>query len=126
VADLVKAGVLAAESDAAVGQTYFATNPQAVSWAEAIKAVSTALGKRCRTVRVPCGVMKCAGLLCEFGARISGKAPLINCEKVKEISQQFWTCSTRKIEEELGFHADYSFEKGAKITADWYKQEGWL
>jgi dihydroflavonol-4-reductase len=126
VGDLVKAGILAAENDTAVGKTYFATHPQAVSWAEAIAAVSRALGKRCRVVRVPGAVMKCAGLLCEFGAKMSGKPPLINREKVKEISQRFWVCSTQKIESELGFRADHSFEEGAKIAARWYKEEGWL
>jgi nucleoside-diphosphate-sugar epimerase len=126
VADVVKAGLLAAENDAAIGNTYFATNPRAISWAEGIEAISQAVGRRCRTLRLPYAVMRLAGWVGEITGRVQGKPVLINREKVKEISQRFWLCSTQKIEAELGFSANYSLEEGASLTAQWYRRNGWL
>jgi nucleoside-diphosphate-sugar epimerase len=126
VADVVKAGILAAERDEAVGQTYFATHPKALSWSEGIAAMSEALAKRCRVVRLPYGVMRIAGLVGEVVGKMQGKAALVNRDKVKEINQRYWLCSTEKIERELGYRADYGAEEGAKITAQWYRREGWL
>lgn len=55
-----------------------------------------------------------------------GTRSTVNLDKVREATAQNWSCSTRDLEEELGFYPRESLRQRILETADWYRREGWL
>jgi len=55
-----------------------------------------------------------------------GKPPVINRDKVTDLSQTGWTCSIERAQSELGYSPRVPLEEGLRETIAWYKTEGWL
>ena len=47
-------------------------------------------------------------------------------DKVNELRAPHWVCSAEPIRKELGWSHTVTWREGAKRTADWYRQEGWI
>jgi dihydroflavonol-4-reductase len=125
VSDLIKAILLALESDVALGQTYFACGP-AVSHAELSAAIARALGKRPMRITVPEALLTPVGLWSKVQGRLTGKPALLNDQRVLDLRQPYWLCSGEKARRELGFVASFDFDQAIRETAEWYLQNGWL
>jgi len=54
------------------------------------------------------------------------KPPVINRDKVTDLSQGSWTCSIERARNELGYNPRVPLEQGLRETLAWYKGEGWL
>ena len=67
-----------------------------------------------------------AALFSEFCALHRQKIPLFNREKVKEMKQQYWLVSNKKIKELLNFNNFSNLQSNLKITYDWYKEKDWM
>jgi len=126
VRDLAKAIVLAAESGKAMGQTYFAANPEPCSMIETGRLIAEALGKRCVRLRVPVFVLSFAAQIAHLVAALGGPLAALSPDKVTELRQPCWVCSTAKIAAHLGFAPQYSLAAGLRETARWYKENRWL
>lgn len=126
VDDLVRGILAAAEAKEGAGETYFVTNAQAHAWEEAVRIVAAALEKRYVRLRIPRALGYVGAFLAECAARLRGKPALLNRDKLRDILQPYWLCSPEKIEKQLGFRASVTFEEGARITARWYREHGWL
>ncbi len=124
--DLVQGILAAAEAEAAAGETYFVTHSQPYQWKEAVRIVAAALEKRYVRLRIPAALGYVGALLAEGAARLKGKPALLNRDKLRDILEPYWLCSAQKIEKQLGFRASVTFEEGARITARWYREQGWL
>jgi nucleoside-diphosphate-sugar epimerase len=59
-------------------------------------------------------------------SRLTGKAALLNSDRMRELEQSGWTCNTDKAKRELGFEPEVSLRRGLSETAAWYREEGWL
>jgi UDP-glucose 4-epimerase len=81
-----------------------------------------------KTVRLhlPYGMIKGLAFAMErlYGWR--GKAPVLNREKLHELTAVNWQCSIEKAKSQLGFCPQYSLEQGLKETLQWYHQNKWL
>lgn len=126
VADLVRGMVMAGESSAAVGQTYFITSSRVYSWREIGDATRLAMQRKALRVRIPEFAVFVVAAFAEFAALFSSKPALINFEKAREMVQDYWTCDHTKAKRELGFEQEISLEEGIQRTVDWYRREGWL
>jgi dihydroflavonol-4-reductase len=125
VHDLIRAILLALESDAALGQTYFACGP-AISHTELSATIARALGRQPLRITVPEAVLAPAALGARAWGRLTGKPALINDQRVRDLRQRYWLCSGEKARQELGFVAASDFEAAIQETADWYVAHGWL
>jgi len=126
VNDLAQAIILVAESRQAVGQTYFAADPRPYDLTEAGALIAQAVGRKCRTVRIPIFVAWALAHLARI-ATACGAAPIaFNPDKIRELSHPFWVCSTEKIASTVDFKPRYSLSEGLIETARWYRENGLL
>ncbi|MDQ7797881.1 MAG: NAD-dependent epimerase/dehydratase family protein [Candidatus Edwardsbacteria bacterium] len=126
VGDLAQGMVAAARSDAAAGKTYFLSHPQSHSWQEISWAIARSLNKKPLPLMVPLGLANFAALLAEGGALATGGNSIFNRQKVREMSQKYWTCSPGRAQKDFGFNCRYDLKRGLEITARWYRENDWL
>lgn len=126
VEDLVDAIKVSMSSSRAIGKTYFTTDEKPYSWDQMGNEISKALKIKPIRIVVPRSIFYVAGVLNDMLSKMLGKAAILNREKVKEMSARYWLCTSRKIEEELGWQSKVPLEEGIKKTVDWYKKERWL
>jgi nucleoside-diphosphate-sugar epimerase len=125
VQDLVE-GIVNTALKGRVGEKYFITNRTPVNAADLPQVFAEALGRRVRTMKVPVTLLKAAAAVSESWGRISGKVPVFNLEKVRELTAAGWVCSGEKAYEETGFDAGIELTEGFARTARWYRDNGWL
>lgn len=124
--DLIEGTVRAALSERTVGNTYFLADPTGRSWQEISEAIALILGKNPVRLHLPLGLARLSAVMTEAGAKMTGTDSIFNRQKVSEMAQRFWTCSSRKAEDDFGFKCRYDLDSGIKLTADWYRINGWL
>jgi dihydroflavonol-4-reductase len=126
VKDLVTGLMLAAETSAAVGRTYFLTYGRPHTWNDLAVAAAGIMGTRPRVLRVPYGIARSVGFAAEMWSRFTRKPGIISREKVSEARCRHWTCSGDRAARELGFSAPTGLREGLAETLEWYRQAGWL
>ncbi len=55
-----------------------------------------------------------------------GKTPVLNREKLQELTGINWQCSIEKAKTHLGFRPQYPLEQGLRETLQWYREQKWL
>jgi nucleoside-diphosphate-sugar epimerase len=126
VADLVDGIILAGESENSIQKTYFIASEQTYTWEEIGAVTSKILGKKTFRITLPECIVIAIFALGEIASRCSSKPSIINREKAKDITQQFWTCSVENAKRDLGFQQLLSLEEGIRRTIQWYRKEHWL
>jgi nucleoside-diphosphate-sugar epimerase len=124
--DLARGIVLAAESPAAVGQTYFLTSKEVYGWKFVGDVTRKILGRMALRLTVPEAGVYVIATFAEVFAKFSPKPALINFEKAKDMVQDYWTCSGAKAKADFGFEQEISLEDGVRETIGWYKEKGWM
>jgi nucleoside-diphosphate-sugar epimerase len=113
-------------SERALGKSYLVNDGCVYTWADVANAIGAAMNRRHKCIHVPVSVAGMLGGLGDLAARFTGKAPLISSQRVREFRQAAWTCSSRRICEELDFRPRYTLESGIRETLSWYKENNWL
>ena len=124
--DLVDGIILAGESEASVGRTYFISSEDDYSMHAVADLMAALMRKRLRTITIPRTIAYGVAIAAEGAAALMGKPPVINRDKVTELSQTGWTCSIERAKSELGYSPQVPIEDGLRETIAWYKTEGWL
>jgi len=83
------------------------------------------LGKKTFRFHVPMGVVKALSQILELTAR-NGKTPVLNNEKLAELTAENWNCSIEKLRNDMGYVPAYDLERGLEETLRWYKTNKWL
>jgi nucleoside-diphosphate-sugar epimerase len=125
-ADLVQLMLLALENDAAISQTYFASDGNTYELESILDEIACVLGRRTLRVAVPMGVLQAAAALGGLWAGISGRPLVLTADKLAEFKRARWLCTVDKARRELGFEPQTTLREGLKKTAAWYKEHGWL
>ncbi|HVP37907.1 MAG TPA: hypothetical protein VMS93_01870, partial [Candidatus Saccharimonadales bacterium] len=55
-----------------------------------------------------------------------GRTPVLDPDKVVDVSQPYWVCSDARARRELGYCSRWALDAGLEQTANWYRSEGWL
>ncbi len=126
VGDLIEGMILAAENESSSGETYFIADERSYSWKEAADKAARALGVKAIKINIPRWLISASAFLAELSSEITHKPVLIDRQKAKELLHNGWFCDITKAREHLGFKPRVSLEEGLKITASWYKENGWL
>jgi len=124
--DLAEGIVLAGESEASLGRTYFISSEELYTMQEVANQLAKILGRRARSVTIPKSLAYAVALAAEGVAAILNKPPVINRDKVTDLSQRGWACSVERAVRELGYKQKVPLEKGLSETAEWYRKQGWL
>lgn len=126
VKDFVQAVKLSIVNDNAVNQIFFVSDNNPYLWSTVAEKIAGILNKRCLKIRVPMGILKIISFGSEFGSYILKKPPLLNRHKIAELSQRYWLCSSKKIQDLLGFKPEFDIDSALKETAEWYKKNKWI
>jgi nucleoside-diphosphate-sugar epimerase len=124
--DLADGIILAGESPASTGRTYFISSEEVYSMRAVADRIAEILGRRARTIAIPRSVAFTVAVAAEAFAAVMRKPPVINRDKVIDLSQTCWGCSIERAKSELGYTQRVSLEDGLRGTVEWYKREGWL
>ncbi len=125
VRDLVELLLLALESEAAAGQTYFGCGP-AHSYTELSEAIARVLGKRPLRITVPEAALTPIALWSRVQGRLTHRPALLNDQRVLDMRQRYWLCSGEKAQRELGFVPQHDLATAVEETTRWYLENGWL
>jgi dihydroflavonol-4-reductase len=127
VEDLVRALLLAGTREASRGRLYHVSNGRVYTRDDLANALRLAVQRETvLPLPLPPLLFRAVGLLSDLAVRISGRPALLNSDKVREVLQPGWVCSSARIEKELGFSAAIGMEEGFRSTWEWYQREGWI
>jgi len=124
--DLTAAILRAGKLDTASGEVFFISREETYTWDEVGRAIARELGTKYRRIAFPQGLARVAGLAGDFLSSLSGRPATISSQKVKELLQPSWLCSSAKARNHLGFHPQIDLEHGIRDTVHWYQNHGWL
>jgi GDP-L-fucose synthase len=78
-------------------------------------------GESMRPYNLGYGTTITIGEIVDTILKVTGKSPKVEWDNSKPTTIPFRMVSTERIEKELGFIKDYTFEDGIKETVEWYK-----
>lgn len=107
VGNLADALIVCATHPSAAGQTYIVSDGEAVSTADLVDRIASALGRRNHSFYLPQGLLRAVAAL------------LGRSDRVDRLFGSLLV-SDAKIRGELGWIPPYSLEQGLRATADWY------
>jgi dihydroflavonol-4-reductase len=110
----------------APGGTYLADDGCVRTWDSIGAAIGNAMNRTARTVRLPSTLARCLGAVGDAGAKLTNRACLLNSQKIRELLQEAWTCSSQRLMEDFGYSPQYPLERGLAETLAWYRKERWL
>ncbi|MBX3229709.1 MAG: NAD(P)-dependent oxidoreductase [Labilithrix sp.] len=125
--DCARACVAAINADIPSGSVYFVDDGEPLPMSRAMgEILHEALGTSA-LVRfgVPFPVLRLASIGVEAYGRVRGRAVMLTREKVAAL-RNHWVCESKRTREELGWQPEVTFPEGAKLTAAWYRENGWL
>jgi len=125
--DCARACVAAINAEIPSGNVYFIDDGEPLPMSRAMgEILHEALGTSA-LIRfgIPFPVLRLASLGVETYGRVRGKAVMLTREKVKMLSHH-WVCESQKTREDLHWTPEVTFPEGAKLTAAWYRENGWL
>jgi nucleoside-diphosphate-sugar epimerase len=95
-------------------------------WSSLAEALTSAVGRGTRTIRVPPSLFWTAGLLSEAGSLVTRKAPAMDRRRARDMSVHRWTCDIEPTRDALDWTPRIDIVDGLGRTAEWYREQGWL
>lgn len=126
VRDLVAALLAAAEVPRALGRTYFVGSEHPVSWRTLYESIAALASSRFHAVQLPRRVLQFAGSAGNAFGRVTGRAVLINSNKVALAQPAWWVCDSSRARQELAWEPVIALQDGLRDTYLWYRQAGLL
>ena len=124
--DAASACVRALEVDHDSGRAYYVEDGAVYTQPEMIDALERVLGKKAMRMSVPLGLLKVAAHASALYGRVRDRAMMFTPDKVNELGAPHWVCSAASIRKELGWAPSVQWEEGARRTAAWYRESGWM
>ncbi|OQP39998.1 UDP-glucose 4-epimerase [Niastella yeongjuensis] len=84
------------------------------------------LNKKTFRLHLPYNMVKGMAFALEKWGSWRGKTPVLNREKLNELTAINWQCSIEKAKKYLNFYPQYSLEQGLRETLQWYRLNKWL
>src|SRR6185295_14112432 len=112
VRDLADGIILAGESERSVGRTYFISSEDDYSMRAVADLIAALMRRRLRSFAIPKSVAYGVALAAEAAAVLMRRPPVINRDKVTDLSQVSWTCSIERARNELGYNPRVELEQG--------------
>ncbi|HWP37696.1 MAG TPA: NAD-dependent epimerase/dehydratase family protein [Gemmatimonadales bacterium] len=128
------AAILAATAPACTGRTYYACHPEVVSGRTLVstiaRAVNETLGRPMERapalLAIPSPIAGLALWASGALAALRGRATPLTLDKLPELRAEAWVCSPAALERDTGWRATIALEEGARDTARWYRERGWV
>jgi nucleoside-diphosphate-sugar epimerase len=126
-ADAAEACIKALFAEVPSGSTYFVDDGEPHNFRAMIEQVEEAMGKKALLrLNLPLAVIYAAALSSEIYGKLTNRAVMLTRDKMNEIRQPHWVCSSERTRRDLGWEPRVSLKEGTAITARWYQDNGWL
>jgi nucleoside-diphosphate-sugar epimerase len=124
VEDLARGIMAAAEADAR--GLYYMTDGMLHTWEGVTEQIARAVGKRPRVIAVPNAIADAISRVERLRGIVTGSKPLLTPDRALELSQPDWTCDDTHARLDFDHEASVSLPDGMRMTAEWYRTNGWL
>ncbi len=127
VKDVVRALIMASESQKAVGETFLIGGDRPYSWEEVGDILSRILKRKVKKISLPYPITLAASCISDIAYRLGTERPFfVPRDKLREMKQRFWVCSSEKARKVLGYTPTVTLEDGIRETLIWYEKHGLL
>ncbi len=126
-ADAAAACIAAIDAQVPSGSIYFVDDGGAHSFVDLISAIEAAIGRRA-IVRFPLprALLHVIATGSELYGKARGQAMMLTRDKLNELFAPHWVCDGAAARRDLGWSAKMPFAEGMRVTAEWYRSEGWM
>lgn len=124
--DCARAIQQALEQDHPSGRIYTVEDGRTYTQRELADAIARALGVNPIRLKVPISVVSLAAVGSELYGRLRNQAVMLTRDKVNELREPYLICGSDEIRKELGWKPEVGLDEGARLTAKWYRDHGWL
>ncbi len=77
-------------------------------------------------LHIPVNFMRLIAGISEKISSFKRTAPILNLEKLEELTAANWFCSIELAKRDLGYHPHYMLEDGLRETLTWYRDNKWI
>lgn len=95
------------------------------TWEDLGRSIAQSLGVKARFLRIPPWVSHAVAWCAERVGSMTGRAPLLSREKVRELRQRSWVGNIDKARD-AGFEPNWDIGAGLQETLRWYRVSGWI
>ncbi len=126
-ADCASACIAAADADVPSGSVFFVEDGRTYTVPDMLSEIERALGTRAwLKFSIPRPVVKSAAFMSEMWGKATNSAMMLTRDKCNELFAPHWVCDGDTARSELDWQPKVQFEEGARLTAQWYRDAGWL
>lgn len=125
VEDLVEGIILAGEKPEAVGQVYAIGGEEYVTLKELVALIAEVLDKPAPTRSMPLKPVYWASAVCEAVCRPLGIEPPLYRRRLDFFTKDR-AFDISKAKQDLGYAPKVPLKEGLAVTANWYKEQGWI
>ncbi|OFY84503.1 MAG: hypothetical protein A3F72_13930 [Bacteroidetes bacterium RIFCSPLOWO2_12_FULL_35_15] len=125
VKDLVKVVFQTMESNI-VNKGYFVSDGNVYDGEILGNIIKEQLNKKTIRIKVPVEMARWIAMITEGTKYITGKQPVLNLEKIKELESINWKCDVQPLFDDFNFKPEYNLSQGITETIQWYRQANWL
>jgi dihydroflavonol-4-reductase len=101
---------------------YFLDDGGIHGWDDIARAACDALGRRARVVPLPLALSWAVAAGAMLGAALGGGAAMLSFDKMREIREPAWTCTSERARRELGFAPRFGLADGMREAVQGYLQ----
>ena len=124
--DVAGAVRLAIETAHPSGSVLYTSDDREFTWLSFLQALGPVAGREVRLHRLPPAVFAAAALLTSAASLATGRPPLLPMDKLCELREPAWLCSSAKTRDLLGWAPATSVEAALEATYSWYQRRGLL
>jgi dihydroflavonol-4-reductase len=110
--------------EAGTSGVYFCADGVDYTWEALARGAMSALGRRGAVVPIPETITWLAAGALSAAARLTGRPAILSLDKMMEIREPAWTCSSEKARQELGWAPRVSFVDGMRDSVKWFRERG--
>ena len=103
---------------------YFVDDGVEHSWGDLGRSALEALGRRGVVVPVPEALSWVVAGAASATARLTGRAAILSLDKMREIREGAWTCSSARARRELAWEPRVALTEGMRRSVEWFRGRG--
>jgi nucleoside-diphosphate-sugar epimerase len=127
VTDLVNVIIRVLEKGISQGEIFNVTDGRdTYPLREIIATAAQSLGTWTIPIFLPKWLLRTAAVVNDLVGMITKCPSMLNGDKYHEMTAQYWSSSAEKLQLNLSYEPEFDIYRGFQITADWYREQGWL
>ncbi len=127
VTDVAAALAKAVTTSVPSGSAYFLEDGMTLTWRQRCEQMAAQItpSKRAKVIPLTDSVLKTIAWLVESYSGLTRRVAFISRDKVNELIQPYWVCSSAKARLELAWQPETDWATGTQLTYHWYQTAGW-